>query len=170
MSNLTETTNLDLTESIESVCEATQVEVSAMTRPMEAGDVSTETFSTQFMDCEGDQLTGLITVTVTPYELTATLQLPGQFIELARMPRDPFDKLMFSQAGSVIGSDITVIPSVGVGESRDTEAGLQPWDAVLVGISRIGNPIVEVDGYAPREIHGDLLRNRNSGKLQAGRF
>lgn len=36
-----------------------------------------------------------------------------------------------------IGKEITIWPLVGRGESRDTEPGLQPWKATLVGVTQI---------------------------------
>lgn len=55
-----------------------------------------------------------------------------------------------------IGREVTVIPATGPGYSRDTEPGLQPWDAVLVGVSLDGNPIVQQarpdgDGHYPTQ-------------------
>ena len=59
-----------------------------------------------------------------------------------------------------VGRKVKVLPRKGIGESRDTEAGLQPWYATLVGVSLSGNPIVqEAEISKPREMrNGPVFR------------
>lgn len=69
---------------------------------------------------------------------------------------------------ALIGQPVTVIPRRGPGESRDTEAGLQPWEAEFVGFDDEGHPMVKQGDHEPRALHGDLIVNRRG--LQIGSY
>lgn len=71
------------------------------------------------------------------------------------------------QACEYVGRTVTVIPHRGVGESRDTEAGLQPWEAELVGVTLDGKAIVQMDGYESRVMNG-AISVTPSGRVQIG--
>jgi len=57
-----------------------------------------------------------------------------------------------------IGSTVTITPRVGAGMSRDTEPGLQPWKALLVGYEE-GKAVIEhKPGAELRSVDTELVR------------
>lgn len=67
-----------------------------------------------------------------------------------------------------IGEEVTIIPHRGVGESRDTEPGLQPWEATLEGVDANGCPIVRQGDYEARTLRHTDFRILANGQIQFG--
>lgn len=94
-------------------------------------------------------------------EVEALDEQADQLVEIARELALP-----------LMGDPVLVIPRVNrdTGESRDTEPGLQPWNATFMAISPKGTIIVQQDQYEPHAVNpGPLSINRN-GDLQIGRW
>jgi hypothetical protein len=76
------------------------------------------------------------------------------------------------QIAVVDGEPVTIIPKRGPGESRDTEAGLQPWTAWVVGVLTDGRLLVRTtppsEATSKTRIINLPLQRRPNGALQAG--
>ena len=68
----------------------------------------------------------------------------------------------------LVGQEVTVIPNRGVGESRDTEAGLQPWTATIVDVMDDGRAVVQQGDYEPHPVNGAGTVTRSG--LQIGSY
>lgn len=60
-----------------------------------------------------------------------------------------------------VGDEITVWPLISRGESRDTEAGAQPWKATYLGTTKDGHILVQdlAKKYGPRVINPRSLHS-----------
>jgi hypothetical protein len=55
------------------------------------------------------------------------------------------------------GDEVTIWPRVYAGESRDTEAGAQPWKATFIGATTDGRYIIEEAGHAFRTVDAECI-------------
>lgn len=80
-------------------------------------------------------------------------------------------ELTNEEARERVGETVTIWPRVNrdLGESRDTEAGLQPWNAMLIGVTLDGEPIVQQVGGEARTLRVGRVAEAPTGQLRIGR-
>lgn len=91
-----------------------------------------------------------------PQEITLFTTMQSYLIDEDVIPRE--------------GEEVTIIPSRSPGMSRDTEPGLQPWTAKLVGVLTDGRILVDQGAYGLRVMQNGPLRRTKRGTLTFGQY